>query len=194
MKVLSVALLALLLLAGCTSKPEFTPEQEAVLQAMQAWAEGVARPDTAALWELSSPDMQDLYRRELLAPRGVRDTVKQSKAALDPDALTPTAERERIKAVLADLPADAETMTPQAYFAWKITRKATPVEAENTRKLFTRTNVKEVHIEGETATVVLLAGDPARYFWRKVDGVWKFDVSPSILRELQAARQKESDR
>ena len=145
------------------------------------------------MWDRLSPDAQDLYKRELEGtnPAGVRATVSMNKAALDPEALTSDNDRARIKALLATLPEDPDSMTPKDYYIWRMRPEFTPEGAKNTARLFSRSNIDSITIEGETATVMLKAGDPKRYSWVRHDGVWKFDVKPSILRALETARKRE---
>lgn len=185
-------LLALLVAAACNQGPDWTPEQKAVHDAMENWAEAVDKNDVAAMWDMLSPDAQDKYRRELVMPGGAQATVKMSKAALAPDARTPPAERERLKKVLATLPEHPEKMTPKDYYIWRMKPKLTPEGAERTHALFSWKNIDEISIEGDRATVVVKSGDPSRYSWVRHDGVWKFDVNPSILRALEDARAREN--
>ncbi|MCA8915358.1 MAG: hypothetical protein KDB90_08095 [Planctomycetes bacterium] len=181
------------LLAGCPSSSDWDADQEAVHKAMLEWSSAVTRQSADDMWDRLSPDAQDLYKRELEGtnPAGVRATVSLNKAALDPEALTSDNDRARIKALLATLPEDPDSMTPKDYYIWRMKPEFTAEGAENTARLFSRSNIDSITIEGETATVMLKAGDPKRYSWVRHDGVWKFDVKPSILRALETARKRE---
>lgn len=195
-RILNLALLLVLslLLAACPQQIELNPDQEAVHKAMQEWADSVMKKDTDALWDRLSPDAQDWYRRELegTSPPGVRATVKMNKAALEPDARTSEEDRQRIITLLATLPPDPDKMTPKDYYAWRLKPELTPEGSERTHRLFSKSNLKDIEIEGDRATVILKSGDPDRYSWVRHSGVWKFDVKPSILRALEEARKRET--
>ena len=188
MRRLLAILPVLLLLAGCGGS-DWSDEQEGVHKAMLEWSAAVTRQDTDAMWELVSPDVQDVYHRELTI--SVRPQVKLDKAALAPDALTSEADRSQIKARLAQLPENAETMTDQEYYGWKVKQQLTPEGADNLARLFSRENVESITIDGDKAVVVLKTGAETRYSWVRHDGHWKFDAKPSILRELENARERE---
>ncbi|MCB9894252.1 MAG: hypothetical protein H6839_07380 [Planctomycetes bacterium] len=186
-------LFAALVLAGCPQSTDWNADQEAVHKAMLEWSSAVTRQSAEDMWDRLSPDAQDIFKRELEGtnPAGVRATVAMNKTALDPAALTSDNDRARIKALLATLPEDPDHMTPKDYYIWRVKPDLTAEGAEKTARLFSRENVESITIEGERATVVLKAGDPKRYSWVRHDGVWKFDVKPSILRALETARERE---
>jgi hypothetical protein len=191
---LTLLLLCPLLLAACPQQIELNPDQEAVHKAMMEWADFVMKKDTAGMWDRLSPDAQDWFRRELegTSPPGVRATVKMNKAALEPGARTSEEDRQRIITLLATLPPEPEKMTPKDYYAWRVTPQLTPEGSERTHRLFSKSNIKAIEIEGDRATVVLKSGDPDRYSWVRHGGVWKNDVKPSILRALEDARKRET--
>jgi hypothetical protein len=166
-------------------------DQSAVHKAMLEWSSAVTRQDAEALWDRLSPDAQDLYKREL--ELGVRPAVKNDQVALDPEALTSDTDRAKAKARLAEMPADPDKMTAKDYYIWRLKREFSAEGAETTARLFARDNVESITIEGERATVVLKSGDPQRYSWVRHDGVWKNDVKPSILRELENVREREKN-
>lgn len=185
---LSVALL--LLAGGCTkSAPAFTAEQQGVYDAMQSWSRRCEQRDTEALWKALSPDAQTFYRTELMGPRGVRATVALERAALGPDSMISPEVRKQKEAFLATLPENPEKMTPQDYHAWRLQLELTAENIANQTRLFGRENIETIEIEGERATVVLKHGETKRYSWFRHDGDWKFDVTPSMLRALEAARK-----
>lgn len=191
---LALLLCLSLLLAACPQQIELNPDQEAVHKAMMEWADSVMKKDTDAMWERLSPDAQDWYRRELegTSPPGVQATVKMNKAALEPGARTSEEDRQRIIALLATLPPEPDKMTAKDYYAWRLKPELTPEGSERTHRLFSKSNLQDIEIEGERATVMLNSGDPNRYSWVRHDGVWKFDVKPSILRALEDARKRET--
>jgi hypothetical protein len=180
------------LLSACTGEPEWNAEQQSVHKSMLEWSMAVSRKDGAAMWEMLSPDAQEVIRRELEAPSGARWAVKSSKAALDPEARTPEAERERIAKQVKALPPDPEKMSPKDYYIWKVTPDLTAEGSERTASLFEKRNISQISIEGDRATVILKHGDPDRYSWVRHEGVWKNDVKPSILRELEEVRRREN--
>jgi hypothetical protein len=184
-----MTILFALLLAGCTGSSEWTPEQEAVFDAVQTWNTAYAGQDTDALWKMLSPDSKEWYRRELEGEGGLRQTVKMDRAALHEG--TPAEERERIEKFLATLPTDPEKMTPKDYYKWKLTPKLTQEAAEANARLFARTNIQEISVQGDKAVMVLKEGKPDRYSWVRHDGDWKFDLPPSTMRALEEARQRE---
>lgn len=184
-----VGLFAALLLVGCVKNEEpFTPEQQGVYDAMQAWSRACERRDTEALWEALSPDAQTYYRTELTGPKGVRATVALEKAALGPDSMISPEVRAQKEAFLKTLPANPENMTPKDYHAWRLESELTAENIANQSRLFARDNIESIEIEGDRATVVLKHGETKRYSWFRHDGDWKFDVPPSMLRALEAAR------
>lgn len=189
------ALLILLLLAGCTGGvggPELNPEQEAVYKAMRQWCDKLSAKDSDALWEMLSPDAQDIYRRELEAPGGVRSQAKLLQAGLEPGGVTSEAEKNRMREGLKELPPDPEKLTAKDYYKWRIAKEATPEAVANTSRLFARDNLVSIKVEGDNATVTLKHGDPKTYSWIRHSGVWKIDLKPSILRALDDARRRES--
>lgn len=177
--------------SGCPQETEWTAEQKDVHDAMLAWSKAVSAQDGEAMWEMLSPDAQELYERELKGEGGVRQTVKLNQAAIRPDARTPEDERERIKKMLKTLPEDPDAMSVKEYYVWRLTPDLTQEGADRTARLFDKTNISLISIEGENATVVLKKGDPDRYSWVRHDGVWKFDLPPSILRALEDTRKRE---
>ena len=185
--------LVVLLVTGCPQGPDWNDDQKAVHDAMNDWSAAVTRGDGPALWGMLSPDAQDIYRRELEAPEGVRQTVKLNKAALDPDSKMGDEEKERVRKLLDTLPENPDEMTPEDYYIWRITPSLDPEGAQRTEALFAKSNVKEISIQGDNATVVLKNGNPDRYSWVRHKGVWKFDVKPSILRALEDARRREAE-
>lgn len=160
---------------------------------MLDWSKAVSNQDGESMWDMLSPDAQEVYKRELEGEGGVRQTVKLNKAALAPDARTPDAERERIRKLLETLPDDPDSMTPKQYYVWRMTPDLTQEGAERTARLFDLSNVQEIAVQAEKATVVLKNGNPDRYSWVRHDGVWKFDLHPSILRALEDARKRERE-
>lgn len=188
-----VSVVVLLLLSACPQQPEWTTEQLEVHQAMLDWSKAVSNQDGESMWDMLSPDAQEVYKRELEGEGGVRQTVKLNKAALAPDARTPDAERERIRKLLETLPDDPDSMTPKQYYVWRMTPDLTQEGAERTARLFDLSNVQEIAVQAEKATVVLKNGNPDRYSWVRHDGVWKFDLHPSILRALEDARKRERE-
>ena len=187
------SLCVVLLLASCTSGSGWNEEQQAIYAAMRAWSAAVSKGETETLWGKLSPQAHEWYERELTGHNGVRTMVKMDRAALAPDALTPAPERARIEARLKTLPKNPEKMSPRDYYAWRVKRALTPESAANTSRLFERENVKGISVKGDTATVTLHHGDPDQYHWKKVTGDWKFDLRPSILRELEETRRTVSE-
>lgn len=186
-----LGLLAALLLVGCVKNEEpFTAEQQGVYDAMQAWSRGCEQRDTDALWEALSPDAQTYYRAELMGP--VRSTVAAEKAVLGPDSMISPEVRKQKEAFLKTLPENPENMTPKDYHAWRLESELTAENIANQSRLFARDNIESIEIEGERATVVLKHGETKRYSWFRHDGDWKFDVTPSMLRALEAARKRAS--
>jgi hypothetical protein len=138
-----------------------------------------------------SPDTREIYKRELEGVGGARMVVKMSKAALAPGSLISEEQRRKLEADLAELPTDPDHMTAQEYYVWKVIPDLTAEAAGRTASLYAKSNVQEIEIEGDRATVVLKVGDPDRISWVRHDGVWKFDLKPSTLRALEEAREKE---
>lgn len=181
-------------LSGCPEqKTEWTDEQKAVHAASQEWAKAFQEQDAAALWDMLSPDSKEWYKRELEGEGGLRQTVKLDKAALKPGARTPPEERERIEKFLATLPKDPDDMSPKDYYIWKQTPIMTQENAASTAGAFEKANIQEIEIAGDKATMVVKSGKPDRYSWVRHDGVWKFDLPPSILRALNEARTRETE-
>lgn len=190
-RILVIAAFALLL-SACPQEVEWTAEQKEVHQAMLDWSKAVSEQDGAAMWEMLSPDAKDVIRRELEGtdPPGARATVKMSKAALKPEARTTPERRKELEELLKKLPEDPDNMTAKDYYIWKVTPDLTQDGAARTAQLFEKSNVSDIEINGEKATVVLKNGQPDRYSWVRHDGVWKFDLPPSILRALEDARKR----
>jgi hypothetical protein len=189
------ALLILLLLAGCTGGtggPDLNPEQEGVYRAMRQWCDRLAGKDHDGLWEMLSADAQDIYRRELEAPGGVRSQAKLLHAGLEPGGVTSEAEKNRMREGLKELPPEPEKLTAKDYYKWRIAKEATPEAIANTSRLFASDNLVSIKVEGDNATVTLKHGDPKTYSWIRHGGVWKIDLKPSILRALDDARRRES--
>lgn len=186
-------LLVALVLSACPQGPDWDADQTAVHSTMNDWATAVTRGDAEALWDMLSPDAQDVYKRELQAPKGVQQTVKLNQASLGPDSRMPESEKERTRNLLKTLPADPDKMTPKDYYIWRVTPELNPEGAQRTERLFAKSNIEEISIDGDNATVVLKNGDPDRYSWVRHNGVWKFDLKPSILRALEIARKRESE-
>jgi len=191
---LAALVAATLSVTSCEQGPNWDADQTAVHDAMNDWSAAVTRGDGEALWEMLSPDAQEIYRRELEAPKGVRQTVKLNKASLGPDSKMAEEEKDRVRKLLATLPDDPDKMTPKDYYIWRINPSLTPEGAQRTEALFAKSNVKEISIQGDNATVVLKNGNPDRYSWVRHKGVWKFDVKPSILRALEDARRREAEK
>jgi hypothetical protein len=139
-----------------------------------------------------SPEAQEIYERELTGRMGVRMVVQLDKEATAPDAVTPPAERGRAEARLKSLPAEPDKMSAKDYYIWRVKRDLTPKSAANTADLFAKANIKDIEVKGDVATVYLQHGDPGSYLWKKVNGDWKFDLKPSILRELESVRRREA--
>lgn len=189
------ALLLLLVLAGCTGGtggPELSPEQEAVYKAMRQWCDNLAGKDHDALWEMLSPDAQEIYRRELEAPGGVRSQAKLLEAGLEAGSVASESEKTRMREGLKALPPDPEKLSAKDYYKWRIAKEATQEAIANTSRLFARDNLVSIKVEGDSATVTLKHGDPKTYSWIRHSGVWKIDLKPSILRALDDARRRES--
>ena len=180
-------------IASCGGGTGWDADQKAIHGEMVDWAMYVTKGDAEAMWEMLSPDAQDIYERELKGERGVRQTVKLTKASLGKDSQISPERRKELEATLADFPPDPDKMTAKDYYVWKTKPKLTPEAAQSNESAFAKTNIKEISIEGDRATVVVKNGDPKRYSWVRHDGVWKFDVKPSILRALEIARKRESD-
>ncbi|MEZ5993816.1 MAG: hypothetical protein R3E76_15890 [Planctomycetota bacterium] len=185
-------LLVFALVAACPQDTEWTPEQKGVHQAMMDWSGAVTKRDAEAMWEMISPDAQEIYRRELEAPGGAKQTVKLTQASLEPGSLISAKRRKELEELLASLPKNVEKMTPKDYYVWRMTPELTSENALNTERLLAKDNVSSISIDGDRATVELKNGDPDRYSWVRHDGVWKFDLKPSILRALETARQLET--
>lgn len=184
-----LCLLFALLLPGCVkNEVPFNAQQQAVYEAMQAWSRGCEQRDTKALWDLLSPDAQTFYRMELTGPGGVRATVKMEKAALAPGSMISDELRQKKEAFLKTMPPEPEKMTPQQYHAWRLQAELTPENIANQSRLFSRENIESIELAGDRGTVTLKHGDPKQYSWFRHDGVWKFDVTPSMLRALEEAR------
>lgn len=181
-----------LILSACPQETEWTPDQKAVHQAMLEWSGAVTKRDAEAMWEMISPDAQEIFRRELEAPGGAKQTVKLTKASLDPASLISAERRKEFEELLSSLPENVEKMTPKDYYVWRMTPKLTSENALQTERLWSKDNVSSISIDGDRATVVVKNGDPDRYSWVRHDGVWKFDLKPSILRALETARQLET--
>lgn len=196
MKVASLLLLVGLgFMTACTSNaggPELNPEQEGVYRAMRQWCDKLAGKDHDGLWEMLSPDAQDVYRRELEAPGGVRSQAKLLAAGLEPGSVASETEKNRMREGLKALPSEPDKLTPKDYYKWRIAKEATPEAVANTSRLFARDNLVSIKIEGDNATVTLKHGDPKTYSWIRHSGVWKIDLKPSILRALDDARRRES--
>lgn len=189
-----LALLALLC-AACTRDPDasWSNDQKAVHAAMQAWSAAASKHDTDAMWKLLSPDAQDIYLRELTGKDGLREQVRLIKASLAPEARTTPEQRRKNEEFLKALPENPGEMTVEQYYAWRTKRELTPEKTENTARLFEKGNIADMTFSGSIATVVLERGEPSRYLWKKVGGDWKFDLHPSILRELEDVRRREAD-
>ncbi|MBZ0136477.1 MAG: hypothetical protein K8I27_08910 [Planctomycetes bacterium] len=187
------AMSALLVLPGCPESDAWTSEQQGVHDAMLAWSKAVSNQNADAMWEMLSPDAQEFYKRELEGEGGVRQAVKMNRAALKPEARTPESERERIRKLLGALPDNPDNLTPQAYYGWRVTPELTQEGASRTSGLFERSNVSTISVQGDSATAVLKNGNPDRYSWVRHDGVWKFDLHPSILRALEETRKRENE-
>ncbi|MBE7492037.1 MAG: hypothetical protein HS108_09830 [Planctomycetes bacterium] len=193
MKTCRLAVLALVF-AACTADPaaNWNEDQRAVHATMLAWSGAASRGDSAAMWDMLTPDSQDWFLRELTGRGGVQETVRQLRAALEPGSLAPPTEQERVRKVLATLPEKPETMTARDYYQWRIRSDLVPEKTARTAQLFAKTNIRDISVIGEKATVVLVSGDPDRYSFKKVGGDWKFDLPPSILRALETVRRQES--
>lgn len=178
------------LLTSCAARVEWTDEQEAVYEAMQAWAVAVSEEDPDAMWEMLSPDARKFYQLER---RGVVLEVKSHKAALDSEHLSEE-DRKRSEATLARYPDDLEGMTPREFYGWQLRDDFTLERVDAQRRHFSRQNVEDIEIEGNRATVKLRRGEGTRHFWVRHDGVWKYDLSPSRLRELRSTQALEEER
>jgi len=187
-------LLILAVLSGCVSdaSTDWTEDQRAVHAAMSGWSSAASKGDIGAMWDALTPDAQDVYQRELTGKNGVRESVLQLKAALEPGTLAPPEEQARVRKVLATLPESPDKMTAKDYYEWRVKPDLTPQKTANTAQLFAKANIKEISVTGDSATVLLNNGDPDRYTWKKVGGVWKFDLPPSILRALETVRRREA--
>lgn len=180
-----------LLLASCTGGG-WNEDQRAVYSAMQAWSASVSKGELETLWSMLSPEAQEIYERELTGRGGVRMMVELDKAATAPGAVTAPAERSQAEARLQALPADPDKMSAKDYYVWRLKRDLTAERAANTADLFAKANIKSIEVKGDTATVHLQHGDPPAYQWKRVGGDWKFDLKPSILRELESVRRREA--
>jgi len=189
-----VSLLLCALAQGCTPSPgeNWNAEQKSVYDAMQSWSKAVSNRNIDAMWDMLTPDAQEVYERELKGRRGIQETVRQLKAGIGPDARTPADERARIEKALKELPPEPEKMTGKDYYRWRVTPDMTPTRAANNAALFAKANIVEISVQGGTATVVLKDGQPDRYSWKKSGGDWKFDLPASILRALEATREREA--
>lgn len=185
------AIAVILVLSACTSGG-WNDDQRAVYSGMQAWSASVSKSELESLWAMLSPEAQEIYERELTGHGGVRMQVRLDRDATSPEALTPPAERAKAVERLKNLPADPDKMTAKDYYMWRIKRDLTAQNAANTAELFAKANIKDIEIKGETATVHLQHGEPSVYAWKKVNGDWKFDLKPSILRELESVRRREA--
>lgn len=181
-------------LGACTNDPsaDWSDDQRAVHGAMLDWSAAASKGDVAAMWDMLTPDAQEVYQRELTGKNGVRETVLQLKASLAPDSQAAPEEMERVAKALKTLPEAPEKMSAKDYYEWRIRPDLTPERTANTAQLFAKTNLKEILVTGDSATVLLLNGDPDRYTWKKSGGVWKFDLPPSILRALETVRRREA--
>lgn len=184
----------LLAVAACTADPaaDWDTDQRAVHAAMAAWAGAASKGDLDAMWDMLTPDAQEVYQRELTGKNGVRESVVLLKASLAPDSEAPPEEKQRVEKVLKTLPQEPEKMTAKDYYKWRVEPDLTPTKTANTAQLFAKANIKGITITGDTATVLLANGDPDRYTWKKSAGDWKFDLPPSILRALETVRRREA--
>jgi hypothetical protein len=94
--------------------------------------------------------------------------------------------RKEVEEHLKTLPENPDDMSAEDYYAWRVKKDLTPGNIENQIRLFSRENVENIVIDVDRATVELKHGEPSKYSWRRDDGVWKFDVMPSMLRALGA--------
>jgi hypothetical protein len=188
----AAAILLALTLSACGGG-DWNEDQQGVHKAMTEWSMATSRQDANAMWDILSPDSHEIYRRELegLDPPGARATVKLTKAALATGSMISPERRKELESLLAKLPLNPDNMTAKEYYVWKVTPDLTAEAAERTGSLYAKSNVKEIEIDGDRATVVLTVGDPDRISWVRHNGVWKFDLKPSTLRALEEAREKE---
>lgn len=187
-----IVAIAVLLIVSCTSEPTWTADQKAVLGAAQKWDIAKAQQDYAAMWDLLSPDAQELYDRELRGTPGVRQTVKLAKAALQEGSRISDADRQKRIDELAQFPDDPDKMDSKAWYIWRTERDMAKQGPAGAAALFAREYIKSISIQGEEATIVLKQGNPDRYSWVRVSGDWKFSPAPSTMRALDEARQRES--
>jgi len=190
----ALSVMILLSLSACPQDEgtqRFSKRQQEVYDAMQAWSKAAAAGDTTAMWEMLSANAQLYYELELAMPGGPRAQAAVLKAALDPDAILEESERARIERDLAKLPEDVATMTPAAYYAWQLRHhpqqgdQLTQERIDAQVRLWHQSNVEDIRIEEHGATIELKSGDPRRYHWVNEAGDWKFDLMPSMLRQLE---------
>jgi hypothetical protein len=190
---LGAFLLLLLLLDGCgNGLLEFDSDQQGVYEAMQAWSRACERHDTDALWELLSRDAREYTRREhSIGPNSVVSRYRMGREALHPDSLISESRRREIERELAMMPPDPTAMSVREYHAWRMNQELTPDKIDNQSRLFARANIESIEVIGERATVLLKHGETRRYSWVREDGEWRFDVAPSVQRELERERRNE---
>jgi hypothetical protein len=177
-------LAVLVLLGGCPADNGFTESQQGVYKAMRKWTQACEARDTSVMWAMLSPDAQRFYSLEL--KEHVIPTVRMNKATLAPGSLISDQRRKEVEEHLKTLPENPDDMSAEDYYAWRVKKDLTPGNIENQIRLFSRENVENIVIDVDRATVELKHGEPSKYSWRRDDGVWKFDVMPSMLRALGA--------
>lgn len=179
-------------MVSCTAGSKWTEDQQAVYAAMQDWSKAVSEQDGDAMWEMLSPDAQEIYERQLKGEGGARQIVAMDKAALEPDSLLSEEDKQKARRRLASLPENPEKMTAKDFYLWRIEGQFSQESIRDQVRLFDRSNIEEIQVSGGKASVKLKSGDPDRYSWVRHDGVWKFDLHPSILRALKDARAREN--
>lgn len=192
-----VALLAVIAFAGCArdAKLELTSDQRAVVKAAEDYAAALGKGDYEAMWNLLSIESQEWVVRQLEGDGGLRQSVINQARALESPSL-PAEERKRIEIYLRGQPTVdelKEMRTGRQYYVWRLKQTTTDTQKAETARLFSFENVREVVVSGNSATLVLKAGEPDRYTFSRDREGWKLGLPPSRRKELEANRQKEHD-
>jgi len=193
MRVSAIIVVAALLLSACGQTEEkAAPAQGEVIAVIESWAQALEKGDYDKVWEHMSKESHELWARNWSAPGAARDQAKALRLALESE-FTAAEEKERIRRDLEKFPpaAQLDGMTPQKYFAWKVNSMQTADQRKAAREFHQKLNVKEVVIEGDSATVVWIIEEAERFYLVKEEGKWKIAPNPKDRREMEAMRKKE---
>lgn len=188
------ALAAFITACGGSTEAELSASQIEVAEAIEAWGAAMEKEDYDKLWEMLSKEGQNVYARMLTAPGGVKETVGTLRTALDSEFTSPE-DKDRIKRDLEKFPTfeSLKVMTPQQYYGWRAKREQNPQTRKAVRELMKRSNMAEIVVEGEKATVLWRQKEQERFFMLKEDGKWKVSLAPKEQRELDAAEKREAE-